>query len=111
MLPDSKKLLFDMREAAQAIAEFTRSRAMDDLCGDDILRSAVYYQFIIIGEALSKLRQHDPSTAQRLSEYNRIIGFRNQIIHGYSMVDHETTWRIIELKLPILIRELDELLT
>ena len=99
-----------MREAAQAIVEFTRSRAMDDLRGDDILRSAVYYKFIIIGEALSKLRQHDPSTAQCLSEYNRIIGFRNQIIHGYSMVDHETTWRIIELKIPILIRELDELL-
>ncbi len=111
MLPDSKKLLFDMREAAQAIAEFTRGRGLDDLRGDDMLRSAVYYQFIIIGEALSQLRQHDPSTAHRLSEYNRIIGFRNQIIHGYSMVDHETTWRIIELKLPILIKELGELLT
>ncbi|MGC8539905.1 MAG: DUF86 domain-containing protein [Phycisphaerae bacterium] len=111
MLPDSKKLLFDMREAAQAIAEFTRGRALDDLRGDDILRSAVYYQFIIIGEAMSQLRQQDPSTAQRLSEYNRIIGFRNQIIHGYSIVDHETTWRIIELKLPILIKELGQLLT
>jgi uncharacterized protein with HEPN domain len=103
-------LLFDMREAAKAVADFTHGHVMDDLRNEDILRSAVYYKFVIIGEALSKLRQRDPSTAERLSEYNRIIGFRNQIIHGYSMVDHETTWRIVEKKIPILIRELDELL-
>jgi uncharacterized protein with HEPN domain len=77
LLPDSKKLLFDMREAAHAIAEFTRSRAMDDLCGDDILRSAVYYQFIIIGEALSKLRQRDPSTATVWSTMKRLSGSLN----------------------------------
>lgn len=99
-----------MREAAMAVVDFTHGHVMDDLRNEDILRSAVYYKFVIIGEALSKLRQRDPSTAERLSEYNRIIGFRNQIIHGYSMVDHETTWRIVEQKIPILIRELDELL-
>ena len=99
-----------MREAAEAICSFVDDRDMDDLRGDDLLRSAVYYKFVIIGEALSKLRQRDQLTAQRLSEYSRIIGFRNQIIHGYGLVDHETTWRIIEQKIPVLIRELEELL-
>ena len=110
MQPESKKLLFDMREAAEAICAFVDGRNMDDLRGDDFLRSAIYYKFVIIGEALSRLRQRDQLTAQRLSEYSRIIGFRNQIIHGYGLVDHETTWRIIEQKIPVLIRELEELL-
>ena len=100
-----------MKEAAQAVTDFTHGRVMENLRSDDILRSAIYYKFVIIGEALSKLRQRDQATAELLSEHGRIIGFRNQIIHGYGMVDHETTWRIIETKIPILMRELDQLLT
>lgn len=99
-----------MREAARAIAAFAHGQSAADLERDDLLRSAVYYQFVIIGEALSKLRQRDQATAEALSEYKRIIGFRNQIIHGYAMLDHETTWRIVEAKIPTLLRELDELL-
>ncbi len=99
-----------MRQAAGAIVAFTKDRAVADLRSDDLLRSGIYYKFVVIGEALSKLRTADPATAEGLSEYNRIIGFRNQIIHGYAMLDHETTWRVIETKIPILIGELDRLL-
>ena len=99
-----------MQEAALAVASFAHGRTMQTLRSDDILRSAIYYKFVIIGEALSKLRQRDQATAESISEHARIVGFRNQIIHGYGMVDHETTWRIIEIKIPILIRELGDLL-
>ena len=64
----------------------------------------------MIGEALAQLRHQDEATAQQLSEYARIIGFRNQIIHGYKVIEAEVTWRIIEQKLPVLISELQEIL-
>jgi uncharacterized protein with HEPN domain len=72
--------------------------------------AAVYYEFVIIGEALTNLRQTDEPTYDRISENSRIVGFRNQIIHGSAKIDDEITWRIIEDKLPVLHRELQDLL-
>jgi uncharacterized protein with HEPN domain len=75
-----------------------------------LLRAGIYYEFVVVGEALSQLRELDEATAERISEHWRIVGFRNQIIHGYAKIDDEITWRIIRDKLPVLRRELEELL-
>ena len=56
-----------MRQAAGAIVAFTKDRAVADLRSDDLLRSGIYYKFVVIGEALSKLRTADPATAEGLS--------------------------------------------
>jgi uncharacterized protein with HEPN domain len=100
MQPESRKVLKDKLDAATAISEFARTKTVADLRQDDLLRLGIYYKFVIIGvgEGLSQLRQNDASTAERISEYSRIIGFRNQIIHGYGVIDDEITWRIIEQK-------------
>jgi uncharacterized protein with HEPN domain len=67
-------------------------------------------QFEIIGEALSRLNRLDPDKASAISEHHRIIRFRNVLIHGYDVIDHETTWSLIQAKLPVLRAELDGLL-
>ena len=64
----------------------------------------------MIGEALSQLRKIDESTYDRISENWKIVGLRNQLIHGYGVINNSITWDIIQAKLPILIRELTELL-
>ena len=99
-----------MQEAANLMAGFLENRTLPDLKGDPLLRSAIYYQFTIVGEALAQLRQQDEVTALRISEALRIIGFRNQVVHGYGKIDDEITWRILQGKLPILRRELEQLL-
>jgi uncharacterized protein with HEPN domain len=109
MLPDSQKLLSDMLVAGRAIMEFTCGKTVSDLATDRLLRAGIYYEFVVIGEALARLRQSDVHTAERISEHARIIAFRNQIIHGYAIVDDEITWRIIETKLPVLIGELEQM--
>ncbi|HSZ58234.1 MAG TPA: HepT-like ribonuclease domain-containing protein [Tepidisphaeraceae bacterium] len=110
MPPESRTLLEDMRKAADVIADFVTNKSRDDLVQDKLLRAGIYYEFVIIGEALSRLRDSDLPTAQRISEYARIIAFRNQITHGYAKIDDEITWRIIETKLPVLRGELQALL-
>lgn len=77
---------------------------------DALLRSAVERQFEIIGEALARLARLDETLASRISEYRRIIAFRNILIHGYADVDHHIVWDIIESKLPTLRREVTTLL-
>ena len=75
-----------------------------------MLRSAVERQFEIIGEALSQLAKSDLDTAAKISEYRRIIAFRNILIHGYANVDYRLVWGVVEGQLSVLIDEVQKLL-
>jgi uncharacterized protein with HEPN domain len=107
---ESKKYLFDIKQAASLLADFTRGKAFADFQGDPLLRSAVERQFEIIGEALTRLAKLDPETASRISEHRRIIAFRNILIHGYAQIDERLVWGVLDAKLPTLAREVSNLL-
>jgi len=110
MQPDSRKHLFDIQQAALRVQRYATGKTPVDFASDDYFRSAVERQFEIIGEALNRLLKTDSATAAKISEHQRIIGFRNVLIHGYDSIDDTITWRIIQEKLPILIAELNTLL-
>lgn len=54
--------------------------------------------------------QIDLPAAQRITDWQAIIGFRNVLIHGYSGVDHRKTWDIVQSELPTLRAEIELLL-
>lgn len=110
MPPESAKYLRDMLEAARAIEQYSRDQTLDGFLQQRSVRDAVQWNFCVIGEALSQLRHTDEPTAQRITDYWKIIGLRNQLIHGYGVIDNRITWNIIEEKLPVLIRELSQML-
>ena len=91
--------------------EFIGSRTFADYASDAMLRSAVERQLEIVGEALAQLARIDPATASQISEYQRIIAFRNILIHGYLEIDHRIVWNVLELKLPTVRRQAEALLT
>lgn len=64
----------------------------------------------IIGEAISKLSRVDAETAARISDYRRIIALRNVLIHGYAQVDSRILWDVLQMNLPILQKETQDLL-
>jgi len=64
----------------------------------------------IVGEALAQLARTDPATAAQISDYQRIIAFRNILIHGYAEIDHRIVWSVLEAKLPVVRREAQVLL-
>jgi uncharacterized protein with HEPN domain len=72
---------------------------------DPLVRSAVERQFGIIGEALNRAVHADPTLHFAISSTNRIIAFRNRLIHGYATVADEVVWGVIETNLPVLSRE------
>jgi uncharacterized protein with HEPN domain len=108
---DARTYLYDIQQAAELIDQFTAGRTLAEYLADAMLRSAVERQFEIIGEALGKLAQQDKALAARISEHRRIIAFRNILIHAYATVDDQLVWEVVETKLPILRREVDELLS
>jgi uncharacterized protein with HEPN domain len=110
MEPSSPKYLEDIREAGCTIVEVTSGRTLVQYAADKVLRLAGERCFEIIGEALRRLEENDPGTASKISDYRRIIAFRNVLIHGYSLVKHDLVWSVVEGHLPRLLREVEGLL-
>jgi uncharacterized protein with HEPN domain len=75
-----------------------------------MLRSAVERQLETVGEALAQLARIDSATASQISEYQRIIAFRNILIHAYAEIDHRIVWNVLKLKLPVVRRQAKALL-
>jgi len=107
---EARKYLYDVQRAAGLLREFTDDKTFVDYEGDAMLRSAVERQFEIIGEAMAQLARTDEPLADRIGHYQRIIAFRNVLIHGYADVDDRLVWDVINNNLPTLIREVDALL-
>lgn len=65
-------------------------------------RSAVERQLMIVGEAAAQLRGSDRELFARLTNADRIVAFRNILVHGYHMIQHDVVWDIITSHLPVL---------
>jgi len=90
--------------------QFVAGKGFTDYVGDALLRSTVERQLQTAGEALTQLSKVDPATASRFSEHERIIAFRNILVHGYANIDDRVVWSVLEQKLPALLREAEALL-
>ena len=105
-----KKYLYDIQRAANLLTEFTHGKTFADYERDAMLRAAVEREFEVIGEAMNRLAKTDALVAARISDYQRIIAFRNILIHQYTDVDDRLVWDVVETKLATLSREVGTLL-
>ena len=99
------KYLYDILRSAEAIQTAVLNRTLEDYNEDIYLRLAIERLFEIIGEALNQMARIDPETAERFSNYQEIIGFRNFLIHSYQRIDNEIVWRAAVEDTPTLIRQ------
>ena len=107
---EARKYLYDIQQAASLLDEFVTGKTFADYQCDAMLRAAVERKFEIIGEAMTQLAKVDKAVAAQISEYQRIISFRNILIHEYADVDDKLVWDVVETNLPTLVREIDALL-
>ena len=71
-------------------------------------RRAIERKIEIIGEALSRIISKDGSLS--ISNARKIVDTRNRIIHGYDTVSDDVIWGIVIRNLPVLQKEVEELL-
>lgn len=57
-----------------------------------------------------KTAKDDPDPAARITDYRRIIAFRNVLIHGYDIIDPAIVWSAIEGDLAPLLKDVQALL-
>jgi uncharacterized protein with HEPN domain len=87
---DVRKYLFDIAEASKLVSEFVAGKTLDDYLKSALLQSGVERQFEIIGEALGQLAKVDQQLASRITDFQKIVSFRNVLIHGYA--DGTMSW-------------------
>lgn len=99
-----------MLDHAELIQSYAAGKTREAFLGTNWLQDAVHWNLSVIGEALSQLRRlHEPMAA-KLTGHTKIVGLRNQLIHGYGSIDTDVTWEIVQKHLPVLVDELRSLL-
>ena len=71
-------------------------------------KRAVERNIEIIGEAMNRILKIDSDVV--ISNSRKIVDVRNRIIHGYDSVSDDVIWGIVIRNLPILQKEVEELL-
>lgn len=104
-----KKHLFDIKESVDSIEKYLgEKRDFNVYKSDKMLRRAVEREFEIIGEAINRIDKVDPEI--NISSKKQIISMRNRVIHGYDKIDDEIIWGTIVRHLPILKKEIINLM-
>lgn len=105
----SQVILEDILDCAEYVLAVTDGKNSRSYSEDRMLRQSVERNFEIIGEAIRRLEDRDPKLASRISSHPQIISFRNVLIHGYDLIDHDNVWRVIRADLPVLAKEVKAL--
>lgn len=90
---DSEIRLRHILKALNEIEQFTKKCSEKKFVSDDLLNSAVLFQFSVIGEAISHVETH------LLDKYDypwyKIRAFRNFIAHEYFNIKMSSVWNIV----------------
>jgi uncharacterized protein with HEPN domain len=104
------KYLFDIKLAIEDIDSYfkTETRKFENYRNNSLLKRAIERNLEIIGEAINRILKEDPSLP--IENAKKIIGLRNQIIHGYDSVSDENIWGILTVHLPKLKADIESLI-
>lgn len=105
-----EQYLRDIRAAVAAIRANTDDLTYDDFADDLNRVKVVLFDLMIIGEACHHLpehvRQRSPDT-----EWEKIVGLRNVIVHGYWQVKVRVIWETVTKHIAPLTEIVDHLLS
>jgi uncharacterized protein with HEPN domain len=103
---DILKYLLDIQSVISEI-ESIKLKANNDFLvfkSDMILRRAAERDLEIIGEAIRKILEIEPTI--EITSARNIIGLRNLISHAYDSIEPEMIWGIIQNNIPTLSSEI-----
>lgn len=109
MQPNLFKYILDIQSVIQEI-ETVKQRSENNFNkfkSDILLQRAVERDLEIIGEAIRKILEIQPSV--QITAAKNIIGLRNIISHAYDSIEPEMIWGIIQNNVPALAEEIAKL--
>ncbi|MFZ4412331.1 MAG: DUF86 domain-containing protein [Bacteroidales bacterium] len=105
------KCLYDIKLSIDEIDSFVsiQTSNLTTYSNNLLVKRAVERNLEIIGEAMNRILREDANFP--IENAYRIVGLRNQIIHGYDMVSDENVWAILINHLPKLKLEVEKLIS
>ncbi len=110
MQRDPRIYLQDVLDAASSVESFLLGIDEIGFASNELVQSAVYYQFAIIGEALNSFSKVSPEQATRIFDLKKVISFRNILTHAYHRVSSELVYNYAHDGLPVLLTAVKSLL-
>jgi len=77
---------------------------------NQLMQDAVLRNIELIGEAATRIPE-GVKLAHPEIPWREIIAMRNQLIHAYLGVDLDVVWDVVQVELPLLIRQLKAVMT
>ena len=109
MEPEIKTWLQDINRSIEEIYSFLpEKRDFFEFRTDLKTIKAVERNLEIIGEALNRVLKKQPNIP--ITDSRKIVDTRNRIIHSYDSVTEDVIWLIVIKYLPILKKEVEEIL-
>jgi uncharacterized protein with HEPN domain len=109
MSKEMAKYLADILSAIENINTHLQGKQDYKLFTENItIHSAVERELLVIGEATNRILQKDDNAS--ISSARRIVSLRNKMIHEYDVIDDAQIWNIIVNHLPLLRKEVQQLL-
>ncbi len=101
-------LLQDILESGEKIQRYVQGMTFEQFQSDEKTIDAVARNFEIIGEAANNLSE---GTRKKIGEtdWNRVKGFRNRLVHEYFGLDYSIVWNVIQNFLPKMIQAIKSL--
>lgn len=107
MRRDIRIYLQEMQRIIAELEGFVAGKALEQFLGDTLLLRGVERDYEIIAEILRRMIAVSDETVTRISDSERIIGFRNLLAHEYDKTAETKVWEITEQNLPILKQEIN----
>ena len=106
---DARYRLQHMLDNAEEAICLIEGKNPTDLKNERMLELSLIRLVEVIGEAAAKIREEDYDKYPTIP-WTQVIGMRNRLIHGYDEVDLDILWDTIEIDLPMLVKELKNIL-
>ena len=109
MIKDDTVFLRHILDAINKIQEYIKGMNYEGFKASSLVQDGVIRQLEIIGEAANSV---SPAFRDRFLDipWGKMTGLRNRLIHGYFDVDLDIVWSIVQDDLPVLTKQLCDIL-
>jgi uncharacterized protein with HEPN domain len=104
---DLTALIGDIQGCIQEIEQFTSGFTFNDFEQSALVQRAVERDFIIIGEAVKRMRHVSEEVSSRIDRAVSISGFRNFLVYEYEVIDEKQVWRTVTDSVPLLKQQIN----
>jgi len=96
----------DIINAARLVIEFVNGFDRDTFIDNWKTRSTVLYQLTVIGEAVKRLSKEFRAKYPEVP-WTLIAGMRDNLIHGYDLIDWDEVWKTSTVDVPDLLSRVE----